>query len=409
MQVLHERCCGLDIHKRSVIACVMLTDPSGSVRKESRTFGTLTPDLLAMSDWLASLGCTHVAMESTGVYWKPVYNLLEGCFALLVVNAQHIKAVPGRKTDVKDAEWIADLLRHGLLRGSFIPPAPQRELRELTRFRAALVQERATAVNRLQKVLEEANIKLASVVTNVVGVSARMMLEGLLAGQTDTTLLAELARGRLREKRAELAKALEGRMRPHHRLLVTESLAHLDYLEETIKRLSAEVEARLRPFQAEIERLDTIPGVNRRIAEVVLAEVGEDMSRFPDAKHLCSWAGVCPGNSESAGKRLSGKTRKGNARLRQALIEAAQGAARTKNTYLAAQYHRLAGRRGKKRALMAVAHTILEIIYYVLTRGEVYQDLGANYFDERDAQRVQKRLVSRLEGLGYEVTLQKAA
>ena len=273
MQVLHERCCGLDLHKKTVVACVMVTDDSGHVRKEFHTFGTLTSDLLAMSDWLASFGCTDVAMESTGVYWKPVYNVLEGRFELLVVNAQHMKSVSGRKTDMKDAEWIADLLRHGLLRGSFIPSAPQRELRELTRYRASLVRERATVVNRLQKVLEEANIKLASVATDIVGVSARAMLEGLLAGETDTTLLAELARGRLREKREDLAKALEGRLRPHHCFLIAESLAHLDYLEEAIQRIGVEVDERLRPFREEIERLDTIPGINHRIAEVVLAEV----------------------------------------------------------------------------------------------------------------------------------------
>ena len=358
-----------------------------------------------MGDWLKASGCTHVAMESTGVYWKPIYNLLEGQFELLVVNAQHMKAYPGRKTDMRDAEWIADLLRHGLLKASYVPSAPQRELRDLTRYRISIVQERARIVNRLQKVLEDANIKLASVASNVVGVSARAMLEEMLAGEGDTHVLADLARGRLRQKRAELEKALVGRLKAHHRFMIAELLSHIDYLDEGIERVSVEIQERMHPFEAQIEQLDSIPGVNRRTAEVLLAEIGTDMGRFPSAQHLASWAGMCPGNDESAGKRRSGKTRKGSRWLRQALVEAAHGAARSKDTYLAAQYGHLVRRRGKKKAEVAVGHSILVITYYLLSRNERYRELGGNYFDERKRDRVQRRLVSRLERLGYQVTL----
>jgi transposase len=405
MQIVHACCCGLDVHKKSVVACLMSFDAKGRRRKEVRTFGTMTQDLLALSDWLTAAGCTHVAMESTGVYWKPVYNLLEGLFDLLVVNAQHIKRVPGRKTDVQDAEWIADLLQHGLLRGSFVPPTAQRQLRDLTRHRSTLVAERARIVNRLQKVLEDANIKLAAVASDITGVSARMMLQALLEGERDSTVLAQLARGRMRAKRDLLEQALCGRMRPHHAFMLTEHLSHLEYLDESIGRFTDEVNERLSDAAEQIRLLDTIPGLSRRAAEVILAEIGTDMSRFPSAKHLASWAGICPGNYESAGKRKSGKTRKGSRWLRQLLIEAAHGAAHTKQTYLGALYRRLAARRGTKKALVAVGHAILVITYHVLTRREPYQDLGANYFDERDRQAVERRLVRRLEQLGYEVRL----
>jgi transposase len=405
MQIVHACCCGLDVHKKSVVACLMSFDAKGRRRKEVRTFGTMTQDLLALSDWLTAAGCTHVAMESTGVYWKPVYNLLEGLFDLLVVNAQHIKRVPGRKTDVQDAEWIADLLQHGLLRGSFVPPTAQRQLRDLTRHRSTLVAERARIVNRLQKVLEDANIKLAAVASDITGVSARMMLQALLEGERDSTVLAQLARGRMRAKRDLLEQALCGRMRPHHAFMLTEHLSHLEYLDESIGRFTDEVNDRLSDAAEQIMLLDTIPGLSRRAAEVILAEIGTDMSRFPSAKHLASWAGICPGNYESAGKRKSGKTRKGSRWLRQLLIEAAHGAAHTKQTYLGALYRRLAARRGTKKALVAVGHAILVITYHVLTRREPYQDLGANYFDERDRQAVERRLVRRLEQLGYEVRL----
>lgn len=406
MQVIYERCCGLDVHKRTITACVLKWLGS-DWQKEIRQFGTMTKDLLGLSDFLVREGCTHVAMESTGVYWKPVYNILEGQFELLVVNAQHLKAVPGRKSDVRDAEWIAELLAHGLLRGSFVPPPSVRELRELTRYRTSLVRDRARTINRLQKVLEGANIKLASVVSDIDGVSARLMLEALVAGERDTEQLANLAKGRLKEKRAQLVEALSGRLQPHQSFLIAEHLAQLDYLEGAIERLSCEIEERLRPFEQEIAWLDTIPGVNRRTAEVLWAETGGDMSRFASARHLASWAGMCPGNNESAGKRRTGRTRKGSPWLRHCLVEAAHGAAHTKNKYLSSQYHRLAARRGKKKAQVAVGHSILVIAYHLLTRKQAYADLGANYFDERDRQAVTKRCLNRLQRLGYKVSLEK--
>jgi transposase len=409
MDVVYTHCCGLDIHKKTVVACLITNTKGPEPVKTTRTFRTMTADLLALADWLQQAGCTHVAMESTGVYWRPVYNLLEGQFELLVVNAQHIKAVPGRKTDVKDAAWIAELLRHGLLRGSFIPSQPQRQLRELTRYRSTLVQEHARTLNRLQAVLEDANLKLASVVTDIYGVSARAMLEAILAGERDVATLADLARGRLRTKRDQLKEALEGRVTAHHSFLLTEHLSTLEYLDEAIARVSGEIDQRLTADQEAIALLDTIPGVGQRAAEILLAEIGSDMSRFPSAKHLASWAGMCPGNHESGGKRLSGKTRKGNRWLRQILVEIAHVASKTKNTYLAAQYRRIAARRGKKRALIAVGHTILIIVYMILTRRQPYQDLGAAYFDQREQHRVERRLVQRLERLGYKVSLQPQA
>ncbi len=312
MHVLYACCCGLDVHKKLVVACLLTTTADGKVHKEIRTFGTMTADLLALADWLTVNGCTHVAMESSGVYWKPIFNLLEGQFELMVVNAQHIKAVPGRKTDVRDAEWIADLLRHGLLRGSFIPDATQRELRDLTRHRTTQVQERARAVNRLQKVLEDANLKLAAVATDVLGVSARAMLEALLAGETDPSVVADLAQGKLRAKVPQLKQALAGQLKPHHGFLLAELLAHIDYLDEAITRVSGEIASRLEQAEDDIELLDSIPGVSRRTAEILLAEIGQDLERFPSAGHLASWAGMCPGNHESAGKRKSGKRCKGS-------------------------------------------------------------------------------------------------
>lgn len=409
MDVVYTHCCGLDVHKKTVAACLITSTAGAEPVKEIRTFGTMTADLLALADWLQEAGCTHVAMESTGVYWRPVYTLLEGQFELLVVNAQHMKAVPGRKTDVKDAAWIAELLRHGLLRGSFIPSKPQRQLRELTRYRSTLVQDRARALNRLQAVLEDANLKLASVVTDINGVSAQAMLEAILAGQRDVEVLADLARGRLRAKRDQLKVALEGRVTAHHSFVMTEHLSTLEYLDEAIERVSGEIDQRLTADQEAIALLDTIPGVGQRAAEILIAEIGTDMSRFPSAKHLASWAGMCPGNHDSGGKRLSGKTRKGNRWLRQVLVEIAHVASKTKNTYLAAQYKRIAARRGKKRALIAVGHTILTIVYMMLTRKQPYQDLGAAYFDQREQERVERRLVHRLERLGYEVSLQPRA
>jgi transposase len=339
MQVVHPRCCGLDVHKRSVVACVLLTQPDGTVQRRVSTFGTMTADLLALHDWLGGLGVTHIAMESTGVYWRPIYNLLEDeGRAILLVNPQHMRAVPGRKTDVQDSEWLADLLRHGLLAGSFIPPTPVRELRELTRYRKTLVQQRAEEVNRVQKVLEGANLKLAAVATDVLGVSGRAMLTALLAGQEDPQALAELARGRLRAKLPELRRALEGRVRPHHRVLLAQLLAHIEFLEGAIAELQAEIERALAPFDEAVELLQTIPGVGPVAAAAIVAEIGVDMGRFPSAKHLASWAGVCPGNKQSGGKRLGGKTTKGNVWLRAMLGEVAWSIARSKGSYLHAQY-----------------------------------------------------------------------
>lgn len=401
MEVVHERCCGLDVHKKTVVACVIVPE-----RREIRTFGTMTDDLEALAAWLEGHGVTHVAMESTGVFWRPIYNVLEQLpFELLVVNAQHMKAIPGRKTDVKDAEWIADLLRHGLLRASYVPSREERELRELVRYRKSLVRERAAEVNRVQKVLEGANVKLASVATNVMGKSGRDMIAALSAGAPDPKGLATLARGRLQGKREELERALRGVVGIHQRLVLAAQLRHITYLDEEIERLSREVEVRQHPFAEASERLQTIPGVGQRTAEVILAEIGTDMSRFPTAGHLAAWAGVCPGQNESAGKRKSGRTRNGCVSLRESLTEAARAAARTRRTYLSAQYHRIAARRGSKRAAVAVAHTILVIVHHLLSKGTVYQDLGANYFDERDKAAVVRRALARISNLGYNVTL----
>ena len=404
MEVLYERCSGLDVHKRTVVACVRT-----AAGQQTRTFGTTTEALLALGDWLIAQGVSHVAMESTGVYWQPVYNLLESlALHVLVVNAQHVKAVPGRKTDVKDAEWLADLLRHGLIRGSAIPDRPRRELRELVRYRVGLVRQRAQVIHRIHKLLEGANIKLASVVTDITGVTGRAILDALANGRTDPLEMANLARGSLRTKREQLATTLRGSFGAHQRLVLASQLRHLDFLTAELDRLNTEVAERLRPHEGVIERLDAIPGVGRRVAEQVLAEVGPDVARFPTAAHLASWAGLCPGNHESAGKRLSGRTRKGNGWLRAALVEAAWGAAHTRQSYLAAQYRRLAARRGNKRALIAVAHSLVVIIYHLLREGTIYQDLGPNYYDERHRDATVRRSIRRLERLGYRVTVEVA-
>lgn len=401
MEVLYSHCCGLDVHKKSVVACVIT--PAG---KEVRTFGTITTDLIALAEWLQAAGCTHVAMESTGVYWKPVYNLLETTSVqLLVVNAEAIKAVPGRKTDVKDAEWITDLLRHGLLRGSFIPERPQRELRELVRYRRALIEERAREVNRIQKVLEGANIKLGDVTSSVVNKSGRAMVEALIRGETDPVAIAALARGRLRSKRAALEGAVHGLMGSHQMMLLALQLEHLRALEAMIERLTQAIGERMQAGEVALQLVDTIPGIGRRIAEDVLAEIGTDMGRFPSAAHLASWAGVCPGNDESAGKRGSGRTRHGNPYVRTALVEAAHAAARTRGTYLGALYHRLAARRGTKRAALAVAHAILVSAYHMLKTGALYEDLGPAHFDRLHQTAIARRAVKRLEALGYTVSL----
>jgi transposase len=406
MDLLYACCAGLDVHKESVVVTVRRRRDDGTVQQRTRTYGTMTEPLLELADWLEAEGATHVAMESTGVYWKPIWNLLEDRFRVLLVNAQHIKHVPGRKTDVKDSEWIAQLLQCGLLRGSLVPPPPQRELRELTRQRRQLVHSKVAVANRIQKVLEDANIKLGSVATDVLGVSGRDMLRALVAGETDPVKLAELARRKLRAKIPALRLALRGRVTEHHRFLLGLLLDELTHLEGLIGRLTARItEVLPPPFAAALARLATIPGIDVRAAENLLAEVGVDMGVFPTAGHLASWAGMCSGQRESAGKRQSGRTRKGNQWLRTTLVQVAWAASRTKRTYLSAQYRRLAARRGRKRALVAVGHTILVIIYHVLREGTTYAESGADYFERLDTNRLTRSLVRRLERLGHEVVL----
>ena len=411
MDIVFERCAGVDVHKRTVVVCLLTPGERGRQVAETRTFGTTTGDLLRLSDWLSSHGCTHVGLESTGDYWKPVHNILEGSFEVWLLNAQHLRAVPGRKTDVKDAQWIAELLRHGLVRPSFIPPRHQRDLRDLTRHRTSFVRERATLANRVQKVLEDANLKLGSVASDVLGLSGRAMLAAIIAGERDGAALAALAKGKLRKKREQLEQALTGRVRPHHRFLLAELLVQIDGLEETIASFDEQIARACVANDEEevVELLDTIPGIARGTAELLVAEIGTDMGRFPSAHHLASWAGLAPGNNESGGRQRSGRTRKGNVWLRSALVAAAQAAVRTKQTYLAAQYQRLAARRGAKKAILAVAHTLLTIIYHVIARREPYRELGAAHFDRRRPAATADRLVRRLQRLGFEVTVTPAA
>jgi transposase len=401
MEVVHSHCCGMDVHKKNVKACIMTPQ-----LKEIRTFSTMTGDLLKLKDWLKQCAVTDVAMESTGVYWKPIYNLLEDEFGVIVVNAKHIKNVPGRKTDVKDAEWIADLLKHGLVKASFIPDRGQRELRELVRYRRGLIQDRSALVNRIQKVLEGANIKLSSVATNVMGVSGRAMLQAMIEGNENPEELAELAQGKLRDKHTDLVAALQGLMAAHQRMLLESLLRHMDFLDSEIARLDNEVSTRMEPFKDQIERLDEIHGVGKRSSEEILAEIGTDMKRFPSAGHLASWAKICPGNNESAGKRKSGRTGHGNNWLRSVLVQVAWAASRTKKTYLSALYRRMAGRKGAKRAIIAVAHAILVTIYTMLTDNTSYRDLGANHFDQLNLQYVLKNAINRIERLGFKATIE---
>ncbi len=405
MEVIYPRCCGLDVHKKSVVACVIT--PSG---RETRTFTTMTRELLELKEWLLGLGVTHVAMESTGVYWKPIYNLLEDSLVLLVVNAHHIKAVPGRKTDVNDAEWIADLLRHGLVRGSFIPDRSLRELRELVRYRRTLIRDQSRIINRIQKTLEGANIKLSSVATDVVGVSGRMILKAMIDGVDDPKELAAMAKGRLRQKSESLEEALLGLIGLHQRRLLGSQLGHLDYLDNEIAKLDNDISNLMGPYQHIIEQMDTVHGIGRRGAEEILVEIGPDVvSRFPDAHHLASWAKICPGNNESAGKHKSGKTGHGNPWLDSALVEAAWAAVKVKGSYFSALFHRLAGRRGTKRAIVAVAHAILVTIYSMLKNGTVFRDLGEHFHDLLNPAKVIHRAVTRIERLGYKVVLEKVA
>jgi transposase len=405
LNVLLAVCCGLDVHKRSITACLLKTSASGEVTKTMRTFGTFTSELRALAAWLQAEGCRHVAMESTGVYWKPVYNVLEPlCEELLLVNAQHIKHVPGRKTDMKDAEWIATVLQHGLVRGSFIPPQEIRELRELTRYRSTLVRGRAAECNRIQKLLEHMNIKLASVATDVLGKSGLAMLTALGEGVEDPQTLAAMAKGRLRAKIPQLIEALQGYLTPTTRWLLQQQLERVAEADGAIERVDMKIEELCLPFAEVLELLDQIPGVNRRIAQIIIAEIGIDMSRFPSERQLAAWAGMCPGNNESGGKKKGSRMRKGCSWLRAALVEAGWAAGRMKDGYLQAQYHRLCRRRGKKRACVAVGHSILTIAYSVLRTRQPYRDLGGNYFDQRHNERLKEQLVSRLRRLGYQVT-----
>jgi transposase len=409
MKVVHEICCGIDVHAKMLVACLILADG----KKEIQTFSTMTDDLLRLSDWLVAAQCTHVAIESTGVYWKPVFNILEGVVTVILINPDHARALRGRKTDVKDAEWLADLLRHGLLKASFIPPLEIRELRELTRYRQSLVQEQSAVANRIQKVIESANIKLGQVASDALGASGRAILWALSEGKTDPVKLASLAKGKLKEKRSDLERSLHGRLTPNQRFVLRESLLHWEELERAEGRVSKEIDNYLnnRPKLSQArENLDSIPGLAKRVAENILAEIGVDMEgNFPSDAHLASWAGMCPGNKATGGKRLSGRTRKGNTYLRSALVQAAWGATMKKNCYLSSQYTRLAKRLGRKKALVAVGHSLLIIIYHVLQSGQSYTELGGDYFDRNHVEHQREYFIRRLQMLGLKVTVEESA
>ena len=409
MDVTIARVAGLDVHQATVVATVRVPDGAGGRTMVTATFGTMTADLVALRDWLQAYGVTDVALESTGVYWKPVYYVLEDAFTLLLINMLALKHVPGRKTDVKDSEWLAQLLECGLLRASFVPPPAIRELRDLTRYRVQQVRDRAQEVNRLCKVLEDAGLKLTTVMSDVMGVSGRAMLTALVSGTTDPVVLADLARGKLRKKLPLLREALVGRFRPHHAFLIEQVLAKIDFLDEAVERLTAELDRRLVPFEPMLTALDTIPGVDRIGAVSIVAETGGDMQRFATAAHLCSWGAMCPGQNESAGKRRSGKTRQGNRYLRATLIQAGLSAMRTRGSALQAKYVRVKRQRGHKKAVVAVGHQILEIAYYVMRDGVTYQELGPDYFTARTKDRAVRRHVKQLEALGFHVTIETAA
>jgi transposase len=406
MERIHERCAGLDVHKDTVVASVHVPGERGQRQRDVRTFATTTPALLELADWLMMSGVTHAAIESTGVYWKPVFHVLESVCEVVLVNPAHVKALPGRKTDVQDCEWLAQLLEHGLLRGSFVPPEPIRELRDLTRYRKTLIQQRAAEANRVQKLLEDANIKLGSVATDVLGVSGRAMLSALIAGERDGARLAALAKGLLRKKTQALTTALTGRFTPHHGFLLAQILAHIEELERHVAACDERIAEKLRPFAPEFARLQTAPGIARRTAEVVIAEIGIDMGPFPSAAHLASWVGLCPGNSESAGKRRSGRTRKGNHWLRAALIEAAWGVVRTRDTYLSALFQRIRRRRGVKKAATAVAHSLVVAVWHMLHDGVDYHELGHSHFDRLQSAKLVHHHLRRLEELGVKVSIE---
>lgn len=413
MQTLFHRVAALDVHKKTVVACVRIVDARGQVTEAVRTFGTMTDDLLVLFDWLAAQEVTHVAMESTGVLWKPIWHVLEGGpWGLQLINPKDLKHVPGRKSDVKDCQWIAQLLGCGLLKSSYVPKREQRELRDLTRHRAQLAEEHTRCVNRIHKVLQDANIKLSSVATDVMGVFGRAMLQALISGEEDPAALVDLAQGKLRGKIPELKRALRGHVTPHHQFMLEQLLDHVEHLEAQIATFSARIAEAFHPFldDGSFQRLDQVPGLNRETIENTVVEIGTDMQQFPTDGHIASWTGLCPGNEESAGKRKRSRTTKGNRWLRRALCQAAWAAVRKKGSYFQAQYRRLARRRGKKRAIIAVAHSLLTVIYHLLKDPTLtYQELGANYFDTLDPQRLCRHLVKRLQSLGYQVTLEPRA
>jgi transposase len=407
MEVVYERCCGLDVHRDRVVAELSIIE-AGQRRKEIRTFRTVTKELLAMRQWLLEEGCSHVGMESTGVLWRPVYDRLASYFELVLVNAAHMKQVPGRKTDVQDADWLADLLQHGLLTPSFVPDQPQQDVRDLTRLRVHLVQDRAQLINRILKVLQQGGIKLSGVLSDVVGVSGRAILQALCVGERDPEQLASLVQKSVAHKHAQLVEALTGDLRSHHQFLLCELLSLLQGVDRSIKHVELEIAQRLHPEEEQLERLEEITGISRHTLHLLCAEVGLDLSRFPDAAHLASWAGICPGHKESAGKRQSGRTRPANPYVKTALVQAAHTTARTQ-TYLGEQYRRLRKRRGAKRAAVAVGHSILVIYYHMMTTGEPYHEKGVEYFRSRNPARVERQLVKRLRRLGYQVTAPPAS
>lgn len=409
MEILYPRCAGLDVHKETVAACVLTPGPKAEPNQQIQQFGTTTGELRRLADWLRENGVTHAAMESTGVYWKPVFNILESACELILVNARHIKQVPGRKTDKADCAWIASLLRHGLLKASFVPDREVRQLRDLCRMRTTLVREGVQVGNRLRKVLEDANIKLDSVASDALGVSGRAMIEALIEGRQKPGQLAELARGRLRAKLPELTAALEGQVSDHHRFLLRQLMRQLEFLEQQVEVFEQQIQAAMPPFEWAAGLLMTMPGVERTAACALIAEIGADMSRFPSSRHLASWAGLCPGNNESAGKRRSGKSHRGNRWIKAVMTEIAWAATRTKKSYSGAQFRKLAGHRGKKRALVAVANSLLQAVWYMLTQRQNYKSLGADYYERINRNHLERSLIRRLEKLGNQVTLQRVA